>query len=57
MPDVGEEEGGYCGDCKFARGVDEKTDTCGCTKNNPHRDWRYRNNEPCPEWESAFDWR
>ena len=57
MPDVGEEEGGYCGDCKCARGVDEKTDTCGCTKNNPHRDWRYRNNEPCPEWESAFDWR
>lgn len=49
------DEGGFCGDCRHCRGVDERRDVCRCAKRNPHRDWRYRNNEPCPEWASVFE--
>jgi len=49
MPE--EEECGYCGNCLHARGVDEEKDVCICTLKNPHADWRYNENEPCPDWE------
>ena len=45
-----EEEKGYCGTCRSCSGVDESTDTCECEIDDPHRDWRYRNNEKCPNW-------
>ena len=45
-----EEEKGYCGTCRRCSGVDEATDTCKCEIDDPHRDWRYRNNEKCPNW-------
>lgn len=41
---------GFCGTCAHSDGVDEATDTCKCRLNDPHRDWRYNNNEPCPKW-------
>lgn len=42
---------GYCGNCRHVGGVDEKNDVCICEMGNPHRDWRYNDNEPCPDWE------
>jgi len=50
-----EEEIGYCGTCRRCSGVDESTDTCVCEIDDPHRDWRYRNNEKCPKW--IGDWQ
>ena len=46
-----EEETGYCGNCQHCNGVDEKKDVCKCNLRNPHRDWRFNNNEACPDWE------
>ena len=46
-----EEETGYCGNCAHCLGVDEKKDVCKCSLKNPHRDWRYNDNEACPDWE------
>lgn len=48
-PDV--EETGYCGNCIHCHGVDEKADVCICELDNPHKDWRYNDNEPCCDWE------
>jgi len=41
---------GFCGSCSYCSGVDEETDTCICQIDDPHRDWRYKGNEPCPNW-------
>lgn len=49
--DVGDDSG-YCGTCCHCDGVDEERDVCICRFNDPHADWRYRDNERCPEWEA-----
>lgn len=46
-----EDETGYCGNCCHCNGVDEKKDVCICLIGNPHADWRYNDNEACPDWE------
>lgn len=46
-----DDETGYCANCEHCRGVDDKRDVCKCALKNPHADWRYENNEPCPDWE------
>lgn len=48
-PDV--EETGYCGDCIHCRGIDEDNDVCICELDNPHKDWRFNDNEPCCDWD------
>ncbi|MBO7690584.1 MAG: hypothetical protein J6T14_07140 [Clostridia bacterium] len=47
-------DGGYCGDCLHCDGVDEASDTCVCKIDDPHADWRYRNNEKCPKWQKEY---
>ena len=48
-PDDGET--GYCANCAHCDGVDDTRDVCRCRSGNPHADWRYNDNEPCPDWE------
>lgn len=49
VPD--DEETGYCGNCIHCDGVDDEHDVCICDLDNPHKDWRYNDNEPCCDWE------
>lgn len=42
---------GYCATCRHNDGVDEVNDVCICDIDDPHRDWRFNNNEPCNNWE------
>lgn len=39
-----------CATCRHCHGVDERRDVCKCELRDPHADWRYKNNEPCPKW-------
>ena len=45
-----EDETGYCANCAHCYGVDDTRDVCRCRLGNPHADWRFNNNEPCPNW-------
>lgn len=47
--DLGD-EAGFCGSCALCDGVDDKNDVCLCQIDDPHKDWRYKDNEPCPKW-------
>lgn len=42
---------GYCATCRHNDGVDEANDVCICDIDDPHRDWRYHDNEPCENWD------
>ena len=55
--DVYDSDEGRCGSCRNCEGVDETTDTCFCRIGDPHADWRYKNNEKCPNWkEDRWPW-
>ena len=47
-PDDGET--GSCATCAHCDGMDDMRDICRCRLGNPHADWRFNNNEPCPDW-------
>ena len=42
---------GHCATCRHCDGVDEANDVCICDIDDPHRDWRYHDNEPCENWD------
>ena len=51
-----EGETGCCGNCAHCRGVDKDLDVCRCGLDNPHKDWRFNDNEPCQDWEYSETW-
>ena len=44
-----EGETGYCGNCGLCNGFNKRN--AKCKIGNPHRNWKYNDNEPCPDWE------
>ena len=54
-PEWDDDEAGYCGNCRYCEGVDGRKGICAI--DDPHQDWRYRDNERCPSWEPwGWEW-